>query len=199
MYKSHLVLLSELKDYASPRAKITRMLNSGEIIQVRRGIYLTKNEKSFSRKALASIIYGPSYISFESALEYYGLIPEQVAAITSAIYKKNKNKDFSTPVGRYLYYYLPAKVYPYSVCLKAEQNESFLIASPEKALCDTIYRVGNVATVEDVKELLYENLRIEMSDLASMEIKTLLFLIPLYKKRSLSLLKGFLLKEIFNE
>jgi hypothetical protein len=83
--------------------------------------------------------------------------------------------------------------------LKAEQNESFLIASPEKALCDTIYRVGNVATVEDVKELLYENLRIEMSDLASMELKTLLFLIPLYKKRSLSLLKGFLLKEIFNE
>ncbi len=199
MYKNHLVLLSELKNYASPRAKITRMLDSGEIIQVRRGIYLPKNEKNFSRKALASVIYGPSYISFESALEYYGMIPERVAAITSAIYKKNKNKDFSTPVGRYLYYYLPAKVYPYSVCLKTERNESFLIASPEKALCDTIYRVGNVATVKDVKELLYENLRIEMSDLAAMNPETLLFLIPLYKKQSLRVLKKFLLKEIFNE
>jgi predicted transcriptional regulator of viral defense system len=199
MYKNHLVLLSELKDYASPRAKITRMLDTGEMIQVRRGIYLPKNEKNFSRKALASVIYGPSYISFESALEYYGMIPERVAAITSAIYKKNKNKDFSTPVGRYLYYYLPSKVYPYSVCLKEEQNESFLIASPEKALCDTIYRVGKIATVEDLKELLYENLRIEMSDLAGLNPEKLLFLIPLYKKQSLRFLRKFLLKEIFNE
>jgi hypothetical protein len=199
MYKNHLVLLSELKGYASPRAKITRMLDSGEMIQVRRGIYLPENEKNFSRKALASVIYGPSYVSFESAFEFYGMIPERVAAITSAIYNKNKNKDFSTPVGRFLYYYLPPAVYPYSVCLRSEQNESFLIASPEKALCDIIYRVGKVSSLEEIKELLFENLRIEKSDLASMNLETLLFLIPLYRKKSLIFLKEFLLKEVFNE
>ena len=199
MYKNHLVLLSELKDYASPRAKITRMLESGEMVQVRRGIYLPGNEKNFSRNALASVIYGPSYISFESALEFYGIIPERVSAITSAIYKKNKNKEFSTPVGRYLYYYLPSTVYPYSICLKSEQNVNFLIASPEKALCDNIYRVGKVSTLKDVKELLYENLRIEKADLAEMNLETLLFLIPLYQKKSLRLLKEFLLKDVFNE
>ena len=199
MYKNHLVLLSELETYASPRAKITRMFNAGDIIQVRRGLYLPKTEKNFSKRALASIIYGPSYISFESALAYYGIIPERVVAVTSAIYKKNKNKSFSTPIGEFLYYYLPSKVYPYSVCLKSEQNENFLIASPEKALCDTAYRAGKIASLKEIEELLYKNLRITESDLRSMDLTELQFIAPLYKKRSLKLLLEFFEKEIFNE
>jgi hypothetical protein len=35
MYKDHMTLIQELKGYASPKARITRMIKSGEVIQVR--------------------------------------------------------------------------------------------------------------------------------------------------------------------
>ena len=89
MPKDHLTLMHELRDYASPKARLTRMIKSGDVIQVRRGLFLEARETGHSLKSLASVIYGPSYISFEYALAHYGLIPERVQSVTSAVYNKN--------------------------------------------------------------------------------------------------------------
>ncbi|HOD00665.1 MAG TPA: hypothetical protein PKH54_12020, partial [Myxococcota bacterium] len=80
MLKTHLALMDELKDYASPRAKLTRMLKSGSIVQLRRGLFV--DDVSISPRVVAPVLYGPSYISFEYVLATAGLIPERVAAVT---------------------------------------------------------------------------------------------------------------------
>jgi predicted transcriptional regulator of viral defense system len=194
MYIDHMTLVHKLRDYASPRARITRMIRSGEVIQVRRGIFLDAKE-DYSLKSLASVIYGPSYISFEYALAHYGLIPERVNILTSAVYSKNKNRVFHTPVGDFYYYYLPAAVYPYGVVRQEENNQSYLIASQEKALCDSLYKIKGVASLKALKSLLFDDWRMERERIAAMDRESISFIAPLYRKKILMLFSEWLDKE----
>jgi len=176
-------LMEELNQYSSPKAKITRMINSNIIIQIKRGIFLDTDDDKFSLNSLSSIIYGPSYISFQSAMSYYGIIPERVTTITCASYNKNKNKQFHTPVGDFYYYYIPPKVYPYDTMIMAENEQNFIIASPEKAICDSLYKVRNIKTESELEKLLFEDWRIELADLKNMNSGSFHFLLPLYEKK----------------
>jgi len=183
MFKSHLQLVEELRQYSSPKAKITRMINSKEIIQVKRGIFLNADDNTYSLKSLSSIIYGPSYISFQSAMAHYGIIPERVKAITCASYNKNKNKVFHTDVGDFYYYYIPTKVYPYDTAIVEENDQNFIIASPEKAICDSLYKVRNITSENDLVKLLFEDWRIDLDSVKKMNRKSFQFLLPLYKRK----------------
>jgi predicted transcriptional regulator of viral defense system len=195
MPKDHLMLMHELRDYASPRARLTRMIKSGEVVQVRRGLFLDAKETNRSLKSLASVIYGPSYISFEYALAHHGLIPERVRAVTSATYHKNKNRHFHTPLGDFHYYYLPAAVFPYGVTLGSEDGQYYLMATPEKALCDTLYRTRGVTGLKALGTLLLEDWRMEREAVLSLDRADILFLAPLYGKPLLRLLPKWLAKE----
>lgn len=184
MHKNHQTIMSELSGYASPRSRLTRMIKAGEVIQVRRGIFLDASEKAgYSLKSLAAVIYGPSYISFEYALAHYGLIPERVQAVTSAAYHKNKNRRFSTPVGEFYYYYLPAAVFPYGVVLESENDQSYLMATPEKALCDTLYKTRGIGSLKALQALLFEDWRMEREAVLALDRESMLFLAPLYRKK----------------
>jgi predicted transcriptional regulator of viral defense system len=200
MYKDTLIINERLKDYASPRAKLTRMIKSGQLIQVKRGFFLDPKE-GYLPESLAGIIYGPSYISFEYALSYYGLIPEKVNTITSAAYNKNKNKNFHTPIGNFYYYYLPVKVYPYYITRVGAKNSSgadeysYLIASPEKALCDTLYKIQPITSVRNLEYLLFDDLRIEKEDILKLDTEAILFLAPRYRKNTLSIFVKWLTGE----
>ena len=101
-YLDTLYISDQLKEYASPKSKLTTMIQSGELIKIKRGLYIPGDRKGYSLKTLANKIYGPSYISFESALAFHGIIPERVVNITSAVYNKNKDKTFHTQVGTYI-------------------------------------------------------------------------------------------------
>lgn len=195
MYKDHMTLVHELRDYASPKARITRMIRSGEIIQVRKGIFLDADDRQYSLKSLASIIYGPSYISFEYALAHYGLIPEKVNAITSATYKKNKNRTFHTPVGNFYYYYLPAAVYPYGIIREEKDEQSYLIASPEKALMDMLYKARGIASRKAVTILLFDDWRMEKYRILQMDREALFFLAPMYRKKACNFFIEWLSRE----
>ena len=85
---------------------------------------------------LAASIYGPSYLSFDFALSYWGLIPEAVFSFTSATFDKKKRKQFVTPFGLFTYRDVPRKAYPFGIQILNEGDYSFFIANPEKALCD---------------------------------------------------------------
>lgn len=193
IYLDYMTIMDELKAYASPKSKLTTMIKKGELIKVRRGLYLPGDCTEYSLKTLANIIYGPSYISFEYALSYYDLIPERVESVISACFNKNKSKIFKTPVGIFLYRYVNANTYPYGIQRVEENGEHFLIASPEKAVCDTLSKVKGISTMKDLATLLSDDLRMDMDGLEIMDIHTIAVLSPLYKKRIISLFHQLLL------
>jgi len=195
MYKDHMALIHELRDYSSPKARITRMIKSGDVIQVRRGIFLDGHDKDYSLKSLASVIYGPSYLSFEYALSHYGLIPERATIVTSAVYNKNKNRRFTTPLGGFYYYYVPAGVYPYGITREEENNQSYLIATREKALLDTLYKTRGINSMKSLTDLLFEDMRVERHDLAAFDRESVNFIAPLYGRKACSLFMRWLEKE----
>lgn len=193
MIKTHISVMEELKGYSSPKARLTRLLKTGKLIQVRRGLFV--DDHSVSRKALASIIYGPSYISFEYALSAAGLIPERVEVVTSACFNKNRNKTYRTPLGEFRYFYLPDLVYPYGIRLQEDDGMSYLIASGEKALCDAVYKVPAVATVSAIEHLLLEDWRMEREDLINLDQTFIKWIAPMYRRKSLLALAAWFKKE----
>ena len=191
-YMDYVYLLEQVKDYQSPKAKITTMIKSGEIIRVRRGLYVPGRGKSYSLKTLANRIYGPSYISFEYALSYYNLIPEKVTTMISASLAKNKRKEFRTPVGTFVYHSVAPGLYPYGVTRREEEGSPFLMATKEKALCDTMSKLKGHTRGNPIEELLYEDLRMEQEDILAMNLADIEFLVPLYRKKLLADLLTYL-------
>ena len=80
MIKTTAMLLEELSEYGSPKSKLSRMAKNGEYFPITKGIYET--DRHTPAYLLAGSIYGPSYISFEYALSFYGMIPEAVYTVT---------------------------------------------------------------------------------------------------------------------
>ena len=165
-----------LKEYGSPRAKITRLLKVGDLIRVKKGLYVfgkRYRRRMYSLEILANKIYGPSYISLEYALSYYGMIPEYVVEVTSMTYKRKR--AYVTPVGRFSYTPLPSNLYTIGFTLVPLTNDSSaLIATPEKALADLLYiRKPEIQTVSELKELLFEDLRLDESKILSLNIQML--------------------------
>lgn len=159
-------LNAALSHYAHPRGKINQWLKTGELIRVKKGLYVFGDvirQKPYSLELLANLIYGPSAISLNYALSYYGLIPEAVHTITSITNKRNKR--FSTPVGDFTYAYLPSTKYAIGIQLqRLPSNTRFLMASPEKALCDMVALSAKnirIASENEVGAFLFDDLRID--------------------------------------
>ncbi|MFQ5730050.1 MAG: hypothetical protein ACE5GN_06790, partial [Waddliaceae bacterium] len=160
-----------LKGYRSPRAKLTKLLNTGALLRVKKGLYAFGTlfvRGSYSLETLANLIYGPSYVSLEWALQFYGMIPEKVEEITSVTFKRKKT--YETPLGRFSYAHRHPDAYPVGItCLEANEYQNALIATPEKALTDLlVIRRGRVSSIAELEKILYEDLRIEAEDLVKL-------------------------------
>jgi len=140
MVKTTEMIVSELHQYASPLDKLSRLVKQEKYIPIIRGLYET--DKTVSGYLLANIIYAPSYLSFEFALAYHGLIPEAVYSFTSATFEKKKKKIYENPFGTFTYQDIPSSAYYYGIEIKAEKQYTYFIASPEKALCDQLYKIN---------------------------------------------------------
>ena len=106
------MVMDVLHDYHKPRAKIGAWLKNKTLLRVKKGLYVFGEavaKRPYSREILANLIYGPSYISLDYALHYYGLIPERVETVTSCTL--GRGRLFSTPVGRFLYRHIPKDAY----------------------------------------------------------------------------------------
>lgn len=125
----------------SRQALIKRAIAQGDIIHIRRGLYCLAPEyrkKPINIFSIAQQVYGPSYISLESALSYHGWIPEAVYACTSVSLKNSK--EFETPLGLFSYRRVPQKIlYADVERMTDEHGNAFLMASPIKALADYVY------------------------------------------------------------
>lgn len=147
-----------LAGLADWKGKIARMLGTGELVSLRRGLYA--NQRDLDPNCLAGPIYGPSYVSFETALAWYGMIPERVVEILSATLKRPA--VFENNLGRFRFHTIPKAVYPIGIQRVTESDLPFLIASPTKALVDRIARESGFRSMADVARWI-EGMRIEIS------------------------------------
>ena len=185
------------KDFKQPQMKLQQLVRRGELFKVVRGIYET--DSNASGEVLASSIYGPSYLSFEYALFRHGIIPEQVQVFTSATFGKNKTKKYNTTFGTFTYQDIPASTFAYGVYLEDAASEKidarpFALASPEKALCDKLYSSSPLTSVKQMQIFLFENLRVERSDLKNFDWGFIRQVSPLYRKRCFQYLEKAVLK-----
>lgn len=157
-------LLQCLSAYAKPRDRIRRLLDAGDIVRVKKGLYVfgdAYRRAPVSRELLANLIYGPSYISLDYALAWHGLIPERVTAVTSVT--TGRSRRFTTPFGIFSYRSLAEPRYAMGALLQKGENESFLLASPEKALADKVWddKRFDGATMAAYEDYLAQDLRVD--------------------------------------
>ena len=160
-------------EYKQPLIKINAMIKKGCLLQLKRGVYAFNSDYRdypLNLIAVANILHKPSYVSFEYALSYYGLIPERVYTITSAT--SYKSWEYSTEIGKFSYKKVSSKVYSLGLEWKYDNRDGgYLIATAEKALLDTIYqdvRAKKLAK-DEIFDYLENDLRIEWSELKKLD------------------------------
>ena len=157
-------LHSELK---SAGKKVIWLEKNGYVIRLKRGLYVVNPKhsgKRLSSELIANHLYAPSYISMSTALRYYGLIPEAVYVTQSMTVKHSRS--FQTPVGNFDYKCTSREAFPIGVRSIHKGDYAFLMASPEKALCDLIAHSPkvNLRYLKDVESYLEEDIRMDMEE-----------------------------------
>ena len=177
------LLTGALKDYKKPRDKIRSLVQNKDIIRVKKGLYVLGREygKPYNKYVLANLIYGPSYVTGQTALAFWNMIPERVELFISMTTKKKK--QFETPVGRFSYLCCPKRVFSIGVQLEeTSDRKKFFIASPEKALCDIAATRTHAETKEEIKEFL-ELMRLDFSFYENIDYALLDEIKKEYRKR----------------
>ncbi len=174
----HELLLNLLSDYKAPNNKIMSLQASGELIRLKRGMYIAPGSnqgKLLSPELIANHLLGPSYVSMETALAHYGMIPERVYSILSMTTRRAK--QFVTPLGSFSYIHSGAAYFRIGLVQElVDQQYAFLIASREKALCDKmIYtRQLNLTSQKAVESYLEEDLRIDKESLLMLDTEIIM-------------------------
>lgn len=151
--------------------KIRQLERDGQIIRLKRGMYVCSPEvsgRAISTELIANHLYAPSYISMSSALRYYGLIPEEVYTKQSMTLKHSR--DFDTPLGRFEYTSISRAAFSIGLSSIKSDNYAFVIATPEKALCDLIVNSSkvNLRYMKDAEIYLAEDIRMDIDDFMQM-------------------------------
>jgi len=154
-------LLKNKSDHAR-KAILKRACQKGDLIRVKNALYLVGEEKRkspYNPFQIANLIASPSYISLESALSYYGLIPEAVYTTTSVTPKNTFEQK--SPVGHFSFSYLKTDYFNFGFYKVDNPNNHFLIATPLKALID--YIVLNKKHYRTIEEI-HDDLRFDFDE-----------------------------------
>lgn len=162
---SSAALALEFPDIRKSGQKLGMLERDGDIIRLKRGLYVCSEKvtgKVLSPELIANRLLTPSYISMSTALRYYGLIPEAVYVTQSMTTKESR--EYDTPVGRFVFSKINKKVFHIGIRNVEENGYSFLIASPEKALCDLIANTPSLFLRYRKEALTYleEDIRLDM-------------------------------------
>ncbi|MBA3073106.1 MAG: hypothetical protein FP831_05895 [Anaerolineae bacterium] len=149
------------------RLQLSRWVNSGRIYQLRRGLYSIAPPYQKIKPhpfLVANHLQKASYVSLQTALSYYGLIPEVVNITTSV--STGRPERLETPLGIYEFRHLKTDLlFGYRMTNLGDQ--SALVATPEKALLDLIYLQSRGNSTTYLDELRLQNT--EQLDLALLE------------------------------
>ena len=167
------VLLELYRHYAAPGKKIAELCLQGLLVRVKRGLYVVDEQVTGERSSgylLANHLHGPSYVSLETAMEFHGLIPEAVYSFESATI--GLSKAYATELGTFCYHHVPDAYYPLGIQqASAGISQTFLIASPEKAICDHLITTKRlrIRSRGALRSYLVEYLRIDEEALAELD------------------------------
>lgn len=161
------IIESLYPEFKSPDKKVAWLEKNGYVIRLKRGLYVVNPEysgRTLSNELIANHLYAPSYISMSTALRYYGLIPEAVYMYQSMTIKHSRS--FQTPIGNYDYKNISQDAFPIGVKSLVKGEYAFLIASPEKALCDLIANSPkvNLRYLKEVENYLEHDIRMDMDE-----------------------------------
>ena len=141
--------------------QLSDWVRSGKLLQLRRGIYAFPPPYAGEQPlqyVVANRLARPSYISLQSALSYYGLIPEHVASVTSVT--TGRPLTLSNEFGRFLYRHIKTDFFFGFRYWQVSQTQSAFIATPEKAILDLLYLTPNGDDGAYIRELRLQNLDI---------------------------------------
>ena len=197
IFLSDLQILLQGKSPNALRSIIKRATQKGYLLRLKRDLYLIPKrleQAPPNTLELAPLLYGPSYISFESALSYHGWIPEAVMATTSACIKRTK--EFASPVGFFSYLHIPASIYSVGIKQISSGPVTLFIADPWKALADLSYSKKRFwASIKDLEK----DLRIEPESLNTSDKQLLHFLSTNYPHQKIQETLQFLEKELSHD
>ena len=135
---------------SSLKVQLSRWCKQGIFIRLTKGIYVPYNAKVDTQK-VANQVYYPSYLSFESALNYYGILSQIPYTLTFATRKKSKKlvlKDTQVE-----YTQLANRLF-FGYTLE----NGIYLATPEKALMDTIYLISKGKRTLNLEELYLKDI-----------------------------------------
>ena len=133
-----LLLFCPVEKKENLKKSIYRWKNKGWIYSLKRGLYELTYPEDFTIPDLyiANRLYHPSYVSLETALSNYSIIPEISMAVTSITTKPTRR--FKNKHGLFIYHTIKPEVFT-GYYVEKHRTFEFLIAEPEKAFIDYLY------------------------------------------------------------
>lgn len=162
------MLASLFPEYKCKYNKISALEKKDNLLRLKQGLFAPHPNCSgqlLSTELIANHLYGPSYISLQYALRFYGLIPERVYTVTSMTIKHSR--VFYNSLARFEYVHIDEKAFLIGIRAVTMDDATFLIASPEKALCDLIADIShlNLRYKNEILVWLEEDIRFDMDEL----------------------------------
>ncbi len=173
---------------SSPSEKIRALEKDGQLIRLKRGLYVVSDEvsgKPINACLCANHIYGPSYVSLQWALRWYGLIPERVYTVTSVTTKRTRM--FENSLGRFTYEQVKPEYFAIGINSIEEDGVSYMMASREKALCDMIQHDTHLPpqSIKGLWQYLEEDIRFDVDELATFDVSIVEACAKLGKKENI--------------
>lgn len=173
---------------SSPSEKIRALEKDGQLIRLKRGLYVVSDEvsgKPVNACLCANHIYGPSYVSLHWALRWYGLIPERVYTMTSVTTKRSRM--FENSLGRFTYEQVKPEYFAIGINRIEEDGVTFMMASREKALCDMILHDTYLPpqSVKGLWQYLEEDIRLDVDELSTFDVSIIEACAKLGKKENI--------------
>jgi predicted transcriptional regulator of viral defense system len=150
------LLLAGDQDPNDVRRQLSRWVNAGRVRQLRRGLYMLA--PPYQKVAphpflVANALMPGSYVSGQSALAFYGLIPEYVARTTSVTTTRPELWG-----GGYQFRHLAAALFFGYQLVQLLRGQQAFVATPEKALLDLAHFTPGSDSPGYLRELRLQNL-----------------------------------------
>ena len=157
IFSSSILLAGNVSVHAI-RKQLMRWVANGKLIQVRRGLYAVAQPYRDTQPhpfLVANMMQGASYVSLQSALEYYGIIPEYVPVITSVT--TGRTGEITNKLGMFKFNHIKKELFWGYKEVEVLDRTKIFIASPEKGLLDLIYLTPQSDSTEYLQELRMQN------------------------------------------
>jgi len=152
-----------------------RAVHHGEVLRLRSGLYCLApayRKTPLHPFTVAAALHGPSHVSLESALAFHGLLPEavfQVASVTA-----RRSRTYTTPLGTFVFRRVPCNDPKAGVrAVRLSPDAWAFVALPLRAIADLVYVRRDVSWRRDGVGFLTKSLRLEDTDLRTMNLDAL--------------------------